>query len=89
MSVQLTAQGTIRLEGTCPIDDAEPLLRLLLSHRKAAIDWRACEQAHSAVVQVLLALRPPILGPSASAFLQHHVAPLLAGGPPANASTTA
>lgn len=80
MTVRLTADGDIRLEGICPIDDAEPLLRLLLSNRGARVDWRACEQAHAAVIQLLLAAGPPMVGPPANGFLQAWVAPLLIAG---------
>lgn len=67
----------IVLEGLCPSDDAEPLLRRLLSAPEAAVDWRACEGAHTAVVQVLLAARRPVRGPARNAFLTRWVEPLL------------
>ena len=88
MTVRLTPDGHIRLEGICPVDDAEPLLRLLSSQKEFSVDWRACEQAHSAVIQLLLAAKRPILGPPANDFLQVSVAPLLvaSGGPDASAT---
>ncbi len=85
MTVVLAPDGTIRLAGVCLIEDAEPLLRLLLENPAATVDWRPCEQAHAAVVQVLLAVRPALLGPPAGRFLREHVGPLV-GDPAANAS---
>jgi hypothetical protein len=76
------AGGAIRLEGVCSVDDAEPLRRLLANDRRAVVDWRACEAAHTAVVQILLAARPELLGPAADAFLQNRIAPLMSDGRP-------
>jgi len=76
MTVAMSSDGTIRLEGICADADAEPLLRLLVEHRDAAIDWRGCTGAHSAIIQVLLAAGVNPLGPPANAFLRDHVAPL-------------
>jgi hypothetical protein len=78
MTVGLAADGTIRLDGVCPVGDAEPLLRLLTDHHDATVDWRGCEEAHTAVIQILLAARPKLLGPPASEFLQCRIAPLIA-----------
>lgn len=77
MSVRLV-EGRIRLEGACPADDAEPLRRLLLDHPGAALDCRACQGTHSAVVQVLLAAQPEIVGEPQSAYLRDWIFPILA-----------
>lgn len=69
MSISLTASGKILLEGECPHEEAEQLLQLLLSTPGAVVDWRPCTFAHSAVIQVLLAATPPMLGPPAGAAL--------------------
>jgi hypothetical protein len=70
--------GSIRLFGVCHIDDAESLLRCLLAGGEGTtVDWRGCVEAHSAVVQILLATRPALIGPPANGFLQTHVAPLI------------
>jgi hypothetical protein len=79
MTVTATGAGTIRLDGVCPIEDAEPLLQLILSSPGMTIDWRGCEHAHAAVIQILLAARPVLHGPPASAFLRNHIDPLLNG----------
>jgi hypothetical protein len=78
MTVALAADGTIRLDGVCPVGDAEPLLRLVTNDRDALVDWRGCTEAHAAVIQILLAAAPKLLGPPANQFLQVRVAPLIA-----------
>jgi hypothetical protein len=78
VTVRVSEDGTIRLDGVCPIDDAETLLRLLLAAGEATVDWRGCVQAHSAVVQILLAIGPALVGQPTGDFLRRHIAPLLA-----------
>ena len=56
MTVQLV-NGTIRLEQSCPVGDAEILLNYLLAEPAADVDWRSCSGAHLAVIQVLLWFR--------------------------------
>jgi hypothetical protein len=73
MSISLTASGKILLEGECAHEEAEQLLQLLLSTPGAVVDWRACTSAHSAVIQVLLAAMPPMLGPPAGPALARWV----------------
>ena len=77
MTVRLRADGVIALEGVCAIEDAETLQGLLLAHPDAPVDWRSCRSVHTAVIQILLVVRPPLQGPPADAFLRTHVAPLL------------
>jgi hypothetical protein len=69
--------STIRLFGVCSAQDAETLLQLLLAHPSADIDWRGCESAHAAVIQVLLVARRSLRGPPAGALLRRLVAPAL------------
>ncbi|TNC09369.1 hypothetical protein FF100_26390 [Methylobacterium terricola] len=71
----------IRLEGPCPVEEAETLAALLLAHPGIAVEWSGCTGLHTAVVQVLLRLRPPIHGLCGDAFAARWIAPLL------NAST--
>lgn len=77
MTVSRDGEGTIHLAGQCGPEDAEALLRHLAADAGAVVDWRECEAAHGAVIQVLMALRPGLIGPPADDFLQRHVAPLL------------
>ncbi len=79
MTVRWDGGATLRLEGDCPIEDAETLLRRLLEVPGAAVDWTACERAHTAVVQVLLASGAPLRGPPAGDFLRRRIEPLLLG----------
>lgn len=74
MSVTRSASGVILLKGDCPIEEAEVLLRYLSADRTAPVDWSACEQAHTAVIQVLMAVQRRILGAPKNAFLRAHVA---------------
>ena len=55
MSVRRHEDGTILLEGHCPVEDAEPLLQLLQATPKVPVDWRQCIHLHTAVLQVILA----------------------------------
>jgi hypothetical protein len=55
MTVRRADDGTIHLEGICPVEDAEPLLQLLLAGPKPSVDWSKSQKPHTAVVQVLLA----------------------------------
>ena len=78
MTIRLSAEGAIELAGTCSSDDAEPLLQHLLATSDATVDWRSCEAAHTAVIQVLMAATPKLLGPPAAVELEKWVQPLLA-----------
>ena len=75
MTVSIASDGTIQLEGECPSEDAETLLQHLSAHPGAVVDWRACEAAHTAVIQVLLAARPKLAGPPRDISLRDWVVP--------------
>jgi hypothetical protein len=77
MSVELSNDTFIRMSGVCPQEDAESLLRLLVEQPSRAVDWTGCDIAHTAVIQVLLALRPDMVGPPAGDFLRTWIEPLL------------
>ena len=81
MTVQITPDGSIALGGICGSEDAEALLQQLLAHPAATVDWRACEAAHTAVVQVLMAARPILVGPPVSVQLKNWVQPWLTAVP--------
>lgn len=70
-------QGVIRLEGRCRLEDAEMLLNLISEDRKRPVDLAACTYMHTAIAQLLLALRPEISGEPDDPFLRHHLLPLL------------
>ena len=80
MTVRIADDGGVELTGDCPSADAETLLGYLAEKPAAAVDWRRCQSAHTAVVQVLIAARVIPIGPPANAFLANWVEPLLKRG---------
>ena len=79
MSVELANDRSIRLVGSCPLEDAEELLRLLLDRPGRTVDWSGCDMAHTAVIQVLLVLQPAMTGSPVSHFLRTWIGPQLRG----------
>lgn len=77
MTIRLTADGTIELDGVCPLEEAEKLQQYLISDPEAIVDWRSCAAAHASVIQILLAVKPVVRGPAGSDFLRDHIEPLL------------
>ena len=75
MSVHREANGTIALVGACPVEDAEPLLQLLQSTPGAPCDWSGCSHLHTAVVQVILTVRPALIGPCGDAWIERWITP--------------
>jgi hypothetical protein len=73
MTVTVSSDGQIKLQGACTVEDAEALLQELLTAPTAPVDWSACESAHSAVVQVLLVAKIIPVGTPLSAFLRDRV----------------
>ncbi|GEO14805.1 hypothetical protein [Microvirga aerophila] len=76
MSVRLDGH-IIKLEGACRVEDAEPLLAWLQADRSRVVDLTRAEHLHAAVVQVLIALEPPLQGESRDPFVRSWIAPLL------------
>ena len=74
------ADDAIWLEGACGSDDAATLHEVLMPDPRSIVDWSRCDAIHAAVLQVLLAVRPPMRGAPAGSFLRLHVAPLLMAG---------
>ena len=64
--------GRIALQGRCRVEDAEPLLAELQRNSGSVVDLEAAETLHSAVVQVLLAAKPRIVGLSKTDFLARY-----------------
>jgi hypothetical protein len=76
MSISL--DGTIiRIEGPGRVEDAEPLLALLQAERGLTVDLTAAGHLHAAVVQVLMVLRPVVIGPAGDPFVHHWLMPFL------------
>lgn len=85
MSVRLE-DGMIRLEGRCRIEEAETLLALLVEDDRRVVDLSRCGPMHSAVAQILLAVRPVLSGTPYDPFLCAHILPLLEVSPPSSGS---
>jgi hypothetical protein len=79
MTVLSTAQGIIVLEGACSSEDAEILLQHLANTPAASVDLSTCESAHAAVIQVLMAFKPTLIGTPPDNSLWHWVNPTLQG----------
>lgn len=74
----LHENSTVRLEGVCRVEDAEPLTALLQSVSDSTLDLSACEGLHAAVVQAIVAFRPTIIGVPDNTFLRNWLLPALA-----------
>jgi hypothetical protein len=80
MSVRVEG-SVVRLIGECRVEDAEPLIAALQGGAALAVDLTSAGHLHAAVVQVLLALRPPLSGPPGDPFTAEWLVPLLAPAP--------
>ena len=76
MSVTLSGD-TIVLVGAARVEDAETLVALLQAGPRRRVDLARAGPLHTAVVQVLLALRPGLEGAAADPFTAAWLVPLL------------
>lgn len=76
MSVSLDG-NVVRLYGDCPVEDAETVMRLLQAAVDPDVSLAEVRILHTAVLQVLLALRPKLVGPVRDPFISRWLAPLL------------
>jgi hypothetical protein len=76
MSVRITGE-VIRVEGVGAVADAEPILAALQEGPDRTVDLSGTTRLHSAIVQLLLACRPRIVGAPADPFYVTHIATLL------------
>ncbi|MCB5177208.1 MULTISPECIES: hypothetical protein [Microvirga] len=81
MTVRLDG-NIIVLEGQCRVEDAEPLLGWLQADEGRTVDLTDAEHLHAAVLQVLLALKPPLRGAGKDAFIRDWIAPALTNARP-------
>lgn len=77
MTIRRGDNGAIVLDGVCPVDDAEPLLRLLQTMPAAEIDWSQCRQLHTAVLQLVLASGRVPIGPCGDTWVAQWLVPTL------------
>lgn len=73
-------EDILHLEGDCGSEEAEPLLALLLERPSRGIALGGARALHTALVQVLLALRPRLVEMPADPFLRRWIAPVLEDG---------
>ncbi len=76
MSIRRDQTGTIVLDGSCPVEDAEPLLQMLQDTPTARVDWTQCHHLHTAVLQVVLATQPALLGDCGDTWVARWIAPI-------------
>lgn len=81
MSARRDDNGCIVLEGRCAVEDAEPLLQLLQATPRAPCDWTRCSHVHTAVVQVVLAARPALVGPCGDPWVEQWIRPMIPRAP--------
>lgn len=79
MSVRLT-DNVIHVDGMGAVADAEPILAALHEDPSRVVDLSAATRLHSAIVQLLLAVRPSVKGVPADAFYAAHIVRLLDTG---------
>jgi len=63
------------LSGRCGAEDAEPLLLALQDSPELVVDLGAATRLHTAVVQILVALKPTVRGSRAHPMLQSFILP--------------
>lgn len=68
MSIQFTDEQAA-LQGVVVVEEAEALSGRLKEQPQTAVNLTECESMHTAVLQVLLALRPPMTGQPADPWL--------------------
>ena len=71
----VAAPGIVRLSGRCMAEDAELLLKQLTAG-VTQVDLTGCDYLHGALVQLLMAARPTLVGEPAE-FLRDWVIPLI------------
>ena len=76
MTVRRVDDATIELEGVCFLEDVDPLLQHLSAAPRSTIDWRSCDAAHAAIIQLMLAAGVAVFGQPRGEFLKNMVDPL-------------
>ncbi len=75
MPITMTDNVAI-FEGTCAVEDAEPLFEWLRLTAAPQVDLSRCDHVHTSVLQTLLALRPVIVAASPDALLVRLLGPV-------------
>ncbi len=79
MTVRVTREA-IFVEGAGAVADAEPILSALQADASRTIDLSGATRLHSAIIQLLIALRPQVAGLPADPFFAAHLLALLDTG---------
>ena len=83
MSVALEGQR-IAIQGDCGAEDAETLMSLLQADPDAAIDLSGAGSVHTALWQVMMLLRPRVIGESGDPFVRQWIMPMVTRAPASN-----
>jgi hypothetical protein len=75
VTVRRRENGVIALEGRCAVEEAEALLQMLQATPTAPCDWTHCSHLHTAVLQVILATRPALIGPCGDPYVEQWIVP--------------
>ena len=84
MSV-VAKDGRILLNGECGVEEAELLLSAVLDAPQAVVVVKA-QKVHTALWQILLAVRPRIEDTAGTGFEALHIVPLIRNGPQSSPS---
>ena len=77
MSVRLEGD-IIRLEGRCGVEEAERFLVLLQETPGRRVDLAGVDNLHTALVQIIMALNPQLIGECGDVFVREWIIPNLA-----------
>jgi hypothetical protein len=75
MTVEVSGDRIV-LKGRCGVEEAEPLLAALAERSDRVVILEA-ERLHTALWQILLALKPKLEGRPKDAFVLQHILPLV------------
>lgn len=88
MAVRYDGQTAV-LDGACTVEEAGDFAGWLLADRGRGVDMAACTALHTAFLQTLMALRPPLFAAPRDGDLGHWLARFLpaVSAPPAVAKS--
>ncbi|MDB5535472.1 MAG: hypothetical protein JWQ65_347 [Devosia sp.] len=79
MSVSMGG-NVIVVAGNCGVEEAETLVALIQAHPGAEVDVSQAAAVHTSLWQVILALRPCLVGTPHDPFIRDWIVPNLAAG---------
>jgi len=71
--------GCVVVAGACGVEEAETLLDLLQANPGVTVDLGRSTRLHTALVQILYAVQPPLRGSPADAFAREWLLPAADG----------